>query len=126
MINDRTYETIRLLRGKRQSEKLVKLADAMEDFEFRRLFKEEVEIDLHVIFSRMIVSDWLSWTFLFITPIMSKTILFTFILLAVASFLKIYSEYCKNKFKKVFRGYKMSLSMVDAVIYNKYGISLPE
>ena len=43
---------------------MLRLAEAGQDFEYRRLLIEENELDLHVAFSKMMVYKWLSWSFL--------------------------------------------------------------
>ena len=126
MNNTRTYETIRLFRGKRKGEELVMLSEAKRDFEFRRLFIEEVEQDLHVVFSRKIVSNWIAWIFLSLSILFLQIPLIIFSLTAIACGMKLYSTYCQKKFQKIFRGYKFSLGCVDAVIQNDYGITMPK
>jgi hypothetical protein len=121
MENTRTYETIRLVRGKRKGEELLKFSIAHQDFDFRRLFIAECEQDLHVFCSRKLVSNWLAWGFLMLSLLIAP-----YVFIGLSCVMKIYSIYCLNKFKKVFRGYKLSLGFVDAVIQNDYGITLPK
>ncbi len=124
MENLRTYNSIRLFRGKRKEAELLKLADAERDFEFRRLYITERELDLHVAFSREIVCLFLSWIFLLQSYFFYQfnVLSIIFIIISTISFLS--SQHYHSVFKKTFRKYKLSLSFVDAVILNDYGINL--
>jgi hypothetical protein len=125
MENNRAYESLRLIRGKRRLKELVILSEAKRDFEFRRLFISEIEQDLHVVFSREKVSDWVSWGFLSLSLLFVPFSLF-YVFISIATALRVYSIYCNKKFKKIFIGYKFALGCVDAVIENDYGIKMPK
>jgi len=125
--NIREYDRIRFFRGsKRKNAEMMKLAEAHLDFEYRRLLIHENELDLHVAFSKTIVWNWISWTFLVFSiffiqnPIIFYGLMFAFLTSQIFSY--------KNKkhFKFVFRAYNLALSFVDAVIKNEYGITMPE
>lgn len=126
MTNIRTYENIRLFRGKRKDEELNRLADAQQDFDFRRLFIAEREQDLHVTFSRKMVSNWMAWGFLTISLLLFQFSGLMFTLIGISCAMKIYSNRCHKQFKKIFKKYKNSLAVVDAVIQNDYGMSMPQ
>ncbi len=126
MDNIRTYKTLRLVRGKRRCEELVMLSEAKRDFEFRRLYISEVEQDLHVIFSRSKISNWISWIFLGLSGILMQFSIVVLIFSGIACCMKLYSTYCQKRFEKIFKGYKFALGCVDAVIENNYGIILPK
>ena len=61
----KVYETMELLRGKRRNEELTQLAIEEKDFEYRRLFIEESELDMQVAFSRSELYKDVSMIFLF-------------------------------------------------------------
>jgi len=123
--NIREYQTIKFFRGKeRNNAELQRLADENRDFEYRRLLIEENELDLHVAFSKMIVWKWLSWCFLGMAVICFQCSIVAFIFLVMALLSQIFSILNKRFFAFVFRGYNLTLSLVNCVIYDKYGISL--
>ena len=125
MENFRTYNSIRIFRGKRKETELIKLADAEQDFEFRRLYISERELDLHVAFSRKLVCRILSWIFLSYSFLFIYYQIPSLILAGFSLLLILWSQYYHRLFKKTFKKYKLSLSFVDAVILNDYGIKMP-
>lgn len=126
MENIRTYETIRLFRGKRRVDELVKLSEEQRDFEFRRLFIEELEQDLHVIFSWQTIYGWIAWVFIFFSLVFFKDPSTFYLLIGISLIAKTFSFFQREKYKKVFKGYRFSLACVDSVIKKDYGIVLPK
>jgi len=121
----REYQTIKFFRGKkRNNSEMLRLAEARLDFEYRRVLIKENELDLHVYFSRMTVYNWLSWSFLALVLSCLQLPIMSFILLGLAIIFSIFSFINKRRFEFVFRSYNFALSVVDAVIYNEYEISL--
>lgn len=123
---DRTYTTLKLLRDKRKNEELERLSEEEKDFEYRRLLIEEREKDLHVIFSRSIVSKNLSYLLLgisiltiTITPISKFFLILSFIMFGLTIFYK-------RKFNRTLNHFNFALMLVDHVIKKTYGISLPK
>jgi hypothetical protein len=101
-----------------------RFADSFMDFEYRRLLIEENELDLHVFFSREYVFYWLSWGFLVLALFYWMHPFITSILSGMALVSRSISVFYKRKFQLTFWRYNFSLSLVDAVIYNDYGIRL--
>lgn len=124
MENIKIYETIRLFRGKRRVDELVKLSEEKRDFEFRRLFIEEIEQDLHVIFSWQTICGWISWVFVFFSLIFFQSPLIFYSLIGISFISKTFSFFQKKKYLRVFKGYKFSLACVDSLIKKDYGITL--
>jgi hypothetical protein len=123
--NIRYYHSIKFFRGKkRKIADLLRLAEARQDFEYRRLLIEECELNLHVYFSRMTVYNWLSWSFIALTFCYFKHPVIIPIILGLALLFRIFSWIYKNKFKSEFRSYNLALALVDGVICNEHGISL--
>jgi hypothetical protein len=121
--NIREYQTIKFFRGVRRDNELIRLAEARQDFEYRRLLIEECEKDLHVYFSRMTVYNWLSWGFMTLTFCYFKHPVITPIFFGLALMLRFFSWIYKNKFKLEFRCYNLALALVDVAIMDKHGIS---
>jgi len=122
--NIREYQTIKFFRGReRNNAEMQKLADEKRDFEYRRLLIEENELDLHVAFSKMLVWKWLSWSFLALAIAYHQYPIFSFIFLGMALLSQFFSFLNKRFFTFVFRGYNLTLGLVNGVIYDRYGIS---
>lgn len=122
--NIREYQSIKFFRGcKRNNSEMQRLADAGLDFEYRRLLIEENELDMHVAFSKMMVWKWLVWGFMVfaICFLQHPVIASVFLVLAILS--QFFSFINKRFFQFVMRGHNIALGFVDAVIFNKYGIS---
>lgn len=124
MNNTRTYDSIKLVRGKRRNDELNRLADEQQDFDFRKLFIEENELDLQVLFSRRVFSRWLSCSFLAFTLFFLPHIVTTIILFGLAVLTRIISYIYKRKFENRFRCYSFSLRVVDYVILKDHDISV--
>lgn len=121
----REYQTIKFFRGsKRKNSEMQRLAEAGQDFEYRRLLIQENELDLHVYFSRMIVHNWLSWYFLALAIGCLSFPFISSIILGFALVTRILSLISKRKFQFVFRSHNLALAIVDSVILNEHGISL--
>jgi hypothetical protein len=121
----REYQTLKFFRGsKRNNSEMLWLAEAKQDFEYRRLLIYENELDLHVFFSRMTVYNWLSWFFLIMVFGWLSNPLIFYIILGLALLTRTLSYFYKKKFKFVYRSYNLALAIVDCVIFNEYGISL--
>ena len=125
MNNIREYQTIKFFRGsKRRIAELERLSEAKQDFEFRRLFIEENELDLHVYFSKMTVFNWLSWCFLGLAFYYHMRPIIITILFGLAILTRIISFFYARRFQLTFWRYNIALLIVDAVIFNDYGIRL--
>jgi hypothetical protein len=114
--NIREYKTIKFFRGVTRDDELIRLAEARQDFEYRRLLIEECELDLHVYFSRQTVFNWLSWSSIAMTFFCLKHPVITPIFFGLALLFRLFSWINKNKFKSTFRGYNLALALVDCAI----------
>ena len=124
--NIKTYDTIKFFRGrKRNNAEMLRLAEAGLDFEYRRLLIEENELDLHVAFSKMLVWNWLSWSFIILSICLIQFSIISFFFFGLSLLSQVFSLKNKRFFKFVFRSYNLALSIVDAVIKNEYGMSMP-
>ena len=124
--NTREYHTIKFLRGnKRNNTEMLRLSEAQLDFDFRRLLIEESELDLHVYFSRQVVYNWLSWSFLALALCYLQHTIISSVLLGMAILSVIISMIYKRKFLQVFRSYNFALAILDMVIKQEHGLSLP-
>lgn len=119
----REYKTLKLFRGKRKNGELQKLSLSNQDFEYRRLYIEERELDLHVFGSREIVFNWMFISLMVLAvgnyqhPGLA---LFLFVLGVTA---KIVSLRYRVLWYKVERIYSRILKIVNSAIYNEHGIS---
>lgn len=121
---NRTYNSIKLFRGKRKNNELESLAEAKQDFEYRRLFIEERELDLHVFFSRKTVAEMISWGFVFLSFCYFRHPSLALTMFGLSVTAKFYSIYCQKQLNKIYLIYVNILKLVDSVITKDYGISL--
>ena len=122
--NIREYHTIKFFRGReRNNAEMLRLSDAGLDFEYRRLLIEENELDLHVAFSKMTVYKWLSWSFISLALYYIQYPVLVSVFLGLAILSGFFSYVNKRFFQFVFRSHNLALGFVDAVIFNKHGIS---
>jgi hypothetical protein len=121
--NTREYQTIKFFRGrKRKYAEMQILSDAGLDFEYRRLLISENETDLHVAFSKMVVWQWITWSFLALALNFVQHLIIASVLLGLAALSLFFSFINKRFFQFVLRGHNIALGFVDGLIYNKYGI----
>ena len=122
--NIREYQTLKFFRGrKRNIIEMQRLADAGLDFDYRRLLIEENELDMHVAFSKEIIWKWLAWGFLAVAICFMQHPIVLFVLLGLAVLSLFFSYENKRFFRFVMRGHNLALSIVDSVIFDKYGVS---
>jgi hypothetical protein len=123
--NIREYQTIKFFRGSiRNNAEMQRLADAELDFEYRRLLIEENELDMHVAFSKMMIWKWLAWGFIALAFCYLQHPIITIIFLGLAMLSYFFSFINERFFQFVFKSLNVALGFVDAVIFNKHGISL--
>ena len=120
----RSYSELKFFGGQKHDAKLELFAENKDDFNFRRLYIEEEEKWLHIIFSRSILSIWIS-----IALIVLSFYFFQFhtlsLLLFISSFVfMITTLFLKRKFRVKADNYQFGLNLVNIVISNTYGISL--
>lgn len=122
--NFKEYQTIKFFRGsKRKHAEMQRLAESRKDFEYRRLLIEENELDLHVYFSRRVIFNWLSWSFLALALSSLQHPMMTTAFIVLALLLKICSWVNRKKFEFVFSSYQLVLNAVNTVIEREYGFS---
>lgn len=119
----REYNSLKLFRGKRKNDELQKLSLSNQDFEYRRLYIEERELDLHVFGSREIVFNWIFISLITLAignyqhPALA---LFLFVLGVAAKIVSLRYRVLWHKVEKI---YSRILKIVNSAIYNEYGIS---
>jgi len=123
-IFERDYPTIKIIRGKRKNEELCKLANAGQDFDYRRLLIEERELDMHVYYSRKRLSNLLSWGFIALAIAYFQFPALMIILFGISLSLQISKVYWNKQLNIIFDKYVFSLTIVNGVIKSEYGISL--
>ena len=121
---NREYSGFKLFRGKRKNDELKNLAESKQDFEYRRLFIDERELDLHVFGSREIIFNWtfISLMVLAVGNYQHPKLAFFLFVLGVTA--KIVSLRYRVLWYKVERIYSRVLKIVNSAIYNEHGISL--
>jgi hypothetical protein len=123
---NKTYSTLKLFRGERKNQELIKLSEEEMDFEYRRLLIEEREKDLHVAFSRCFISKNLSYILLGISLITVAITPISKIFLILSFFMFGLMLFYKRKFNKILINFNFALILVDHVIKETHGISLPK
>jgi len=120
----RTYKTLKLFRDKKRTIELDALASENRDSEYRELYIEETEKDLHVIFSKQFICFRLSFMFLIIliTLISTKFIIFSIISGLLSLFFLYLSQSLKNRFTKTARDYTMTVNILNKYMENMFGI----
>ena len=118
---------MRLTRGKRRNEELTQLCEEEKDFEYRRLFIEEAELDMQVAYSRGQLFNDIALVVLFVTSlsIISARPVFELSLL-IALTLWVISALYKRQHQKFIKRTHKTLLLVDNVIKSTYGITLPK
>ena len=122
--NIREYSTINFFRGKKRNNvEMLRLSEARLDFEYRKLFIYENELDLHVYFSRRIIWNRIAIGFLALAFVCLLLPVIAIIFIVLALVFRFFSWVSKKNFEFVFRSYNFALSIVDGVIFDKHGIS---
>jgi hypothetical protein len=123
---ERTYATLKLFRGKRKNVELERLSEEEKDFDYRRLLIEENEKDLHVFFSRKKVFEIVGVILFACSLIAIKLSILSKVLLILATIALVVSLYNRRKYKKTVEKLQFCLMLVDHVIEQTYGFSLPK
>ena len=121
---ERSYNSWKLFGGKKRDAELERLANEMDDFNFRRLYVEENEKWLHVFFSRRKFSIYAMFTFLSLGIVFWQYPFFSLLMSIISFKFFVFSLIYKRKFKLRAGRYQFGLKMVDIVINSTYGISL--
>lgn len=121
----RKYDSWKLFGGKKRTAELERLSeDSANDFEFRRLYIEENEKWLHILFSRQRVSQLLSFSFMALAFFYIQLREISLVLFIISFIFFIFSLIFKRQFKVRASKYDFGLNLVDLVIADTYGISL--
>ena len=122
-----TNSDLKLIRGKRKNAELTKLAEEQRDLEYRRLFVEESKLDIIVSYTRSKLFEYLAVSILiihilcvFIGGASSGISFLIFIILFGTSLVY------KIQNKRFICTTQATLQLVDGLIKNTYGISLPK
>lgn len=106
-----------LFRGRRKISELKQLSQDEDDFNYRRLFIEEMELEIKYLYHWKKFTKHLAFLLLLTTPI--NIYLF---LPSIISF--ILSLYYNNKVNNTYLEYKMGRDIINIAIYRMYGIRL--
>ncbi len=121
---NREYRTLLLKRGVRKNDDLLRLSASNQDFEYRRLYIKERELDLHVFFSRKFVADLTASYLLGLAIYYFQFPLVALTILGMSLTVKFISIYYQKMLVKVNNIYVNSLRIVEGAIKKEYGISL--
>ena len=121
---ERKYNSWKLFGGKRRDAELERLAEAEDDFNFRRLFIEENEKWLHVFYSRKRVSQLIAISLLLFGLVTFQFATLSLVVSIIAFIFLIISVFFGWKMKTTASKYQFGLKMVDIVIADTYGFSL--
>jgi len=121
---NREYDTLKLRRGERRNDELRKLSESNKDFDYRRLYVKERELDLHVFFSRKFIGNVAGWSFLALAVCYFQYPFLALTMFGLSLAAKIYSEYNHQMYSKVNWIYTNCLRIVDSAIEKEYGISM--
>lgn len=117
----RRYNTLKFIREKKKRDELIKLSNEKKDFDYRRLLIEECEKDLHVIFS---------WKFLFeafgILILIGNSFNYSKLSITFGILFLIIALLLNISYRKTLIKYKKFITIVDKVIEDEHGISLPK
>ena len=119
----KTYNTLKLQRGERKNDELHQLSLSKQDFEYRRLYIKERELDLHVFFSRAKIASMISWSFLGLSIWFIQSPLLALCVFGLGVTARIVSNYYQKQYNKVEKIYSRVLKLVESVIRKDYGIS---
>ena len=117
------YDTLKLRRGERKNDELHELSLSKQDFEYRRLYIKERELDLHVFFSRAKIASMVSWSFLGLAIWFIQSPLLALCVFGLGVIARIVSIYYQKQYDKVEKIYSRVLKIVESVIREDYGIS---
>lgn len=102
--------------------------DDLNRFEQRDLIKKQFENKLHVIFSYKFITEIISYTILgfciYMVFFTSLNLLYLLIPLSVIFYF--ISILLNEKYKNNVRYYKMSMSIMNDIIFNEHNVRLPD
>ena len=123
MNKNKIYNTLKLRRGERKNDELHQLSLSKQDFEYRRLYIKERELDLHVFFSRAKIANMISWSFLGLAIWFIQSPLLALCVFGLGVTARIVSIYYQKQYNKVEKIYSRVLKLVESVIREDYGVS---
>lgn len=120
----RDYNELKLFGGQKRDAELELLSENEDDFNFRRLYIEEQEKWLHIIFSRLIVSKWISIGLIALSICYFQYHTLSLVLFVISFMFLMTSLILKRKFRVKADNYQFCLNLVDIVIADTHGIIL--
>ena len=121
---ERNYSELKLFGGQKRDAELELLSENEDDFSFRRLYIEEQEKWLHIIFSWVIVTRWISIGLIGLSLCYFQFHILSIMLFTISFMFLITSLVLKHKFRVKADNYQFGLNLVDIVIADTHGISL--
>jgi len=122
-IFERHYSELKLFGGQKRDTELDLLSENEDDFNYRRLYIEEQEKWLHIIFSRAIVSKWISLGLITLSLCYFQFHTLSLVLFVMSFIFLVTSLVLKRKFRIKADDYLFGLNLVNIVIANTHGIS---
>ena len=119
----RNYTELKFFGGQKRDTELELLAKNEDDFNFRRLYIEEQEKWLHIIFSRSILSKWISVGLIALSVCYFQYHTLSLILFITSFMFLLASLILKRKFRIKVDNYQFGLNLVNIVISDTHGIS---
>ena len=121
-------DDLKFFRGRKRKEaELMKLAEEERDFEYRRLLIEETTLDIQVAYTRSaFFKDVFIVCLFFSALLVISEHLFTEAFFGIAVVAVIISLSYKRQYKKIVKKTHDTLLLVDGVIKETSGISLPK
>lgn len=119
----RDYTELKLFGGQKRDAELELFSENEDDFNFRRLYIEEQEKWLHIIFSRSILSKWISVGLIALSVCYFQYHTLSLILFITSFMFLISSLILKRKFRVKASNYQFGLNLVNIVISDTHGIS---
>ena len=117
------YDTFKLRRGERKNDELHRLSSINKDFEYRKLYIEERELDLHVFWSRARIANMIAWSFLGLAVWFIQSPLLALCMFGLGVTAELISIRYRRLYYKVEKIYSRVLKIVESVIRDDYGIS---
>ena len=119
----RDYTELKLFGGQKRDAELELFSENEDDFNFRRLYIEEQEKWLHIIFSRSILSKWISVGLIALSVCYFQYHTLSLILFITSFMFLLASLILKRKFRIKVDNYQFGLNLVNIVISDTHGIS---
>lgn len=120
----RTYKSLRFTYDKANDDDY----NGLNEFEQRKLIIKHFESKLHMIFSYKFVTEFIAYFLLFVSAyvIIYTTLNLYLMLIPLSLIIFFISILLNNKYINNVRYYKMSISIMNDIIFNKYNTILDD